>query len=254
VVRSQTVTEDINNTSEARATGGVVGVSANVPEKSQNGAEGARPISSSEQNRKNRSTAYEINRTTTNITRNPGSVKSVTAAVFIAPRLVMPTPVAGADPKAAPAAPEVQKRTPEELTALRQIVVNALGLKAAAGQSVDSLVSLQEISFQSAEHPPAQIEAVQKEERIQGWIEIARPWITIKNTVLVLLVFLRMLSKQRPEPVPIEVLSLSSTSKNNSLANAQSVTPELLNELIRQKPGNIGVALRNWVAEPASKN
>jgi flagellar M-ring protein FliF len=34
----------------------------------------------------------------------------------------------------------------------------------------------------------------------------------------------------------------------------QSITPELLNELIRQKPGNVGAALRNWVAEPASKN
>jgi flagellar M-ring protein FliF len=36
------------------------------------------------------------------------------------------------------------------------------------------------------------------------------------------------------------------------------VTPELLNELIRQKPANVGVALRDWVsASPtatASKN
>lgn len=256
VVRSQTVTEDINNTTEARANGGVVGVSANVPEKGQNGAaEAARPTSSSEQNRKNRTTSYEINRTTTNVTRNPGTVKSVTAAVFIAPRLVPPAaPAAGADPKAAPAAPQEQKRTPEELNALRQIVVNALGLKPLPGQSVDSLVSLQEISFQSTEHAPAQIAAMQNETKIQGWFEMARPWAAIGGAVIVLLVFLRMLSKQRPEPVPVEVLSLSPTSGNNGLANSQAITPELLNELIRQKPGNIGTALRNWVAEPASKN
>ncbi|MEO7414673.1 MAG: flagellar basal-body MS-ring/collar protein FliF [Opitutaceae bacterium] len=254
VVRSQTVTEDINNTSEARANGGVVGVSANVPDKAQNGAETAKPVSSSEQNRKSRTTGYEINRTTTNITRNPGTVKNVTAAVFIAPRLVMPAPVAGADPKAAPAAPQAQKRTPEELAALQQVVINALGLKPSPGQSLDTLVSLQEISFQSAEPAPAQIEAIHNETRIQGWLEVARPWAAIAGAAVVLLVFLRMLSKQRPEQVPVEVLSLSSPSSNGSSANAQAITPEMLNELIRQKPGNIGAALRNWVAEPASKN
>jgi flagellar M-ring protein FliF len=54
--------------------------------------------------------------------------------------------------------------------------------------------------------------------------------------------------------VPVEVLTLSSNNGSHTLSNSQSITPELLNELIRQKPGNIGVALRNWVAEPASKN
>jgi flagellar M-ring protein FliF len=256
VVRSETVTQDVNNSSETRSAGGAVGVSANVPEKaSANGvSDGIRPISSSEQNRKNLSKSYEINRTTTNVTRNPGTVKNVTAAVFIAPRLVMPAPAAGADPKAAPAAPQEQKRTAEELNALRQVVINALGLKPIANQSVDSMVSLQEISFQSAERGPAQIEAVPNETRIQGWVEIARPWAAIAGAVVVLLVFLRMLSKQRPEPVPVEVLSLSSTNGNNALANSQAITPELLTELIRQKPGNVGTALRNWVAEPASKN
>ena len=41
---------------------------------------------------------------------------------------------------------------------------------------------------------------------------------------------------------------------SRSLPNSNSVTPELLNELIRQKPANVGVALRDWVAVPASKN
>jgi flagellar M-ring protein FliF len=63
-----------------------------------------------------------------------------------------------------------------------------------------------------------------------------------------------MLSKVKPEPVPVEVLALKPTSGPNSLSNAQAITPELLNELIRQKPANIGVALRNWVAEPTTKN
>ena len=43
---------------------------------------------------------------------------------------------------------------------------------------------------------------------------------------------------------------------SRSLPNSNSVTPELLNELIRQKPANVGAALRGWMASPnaASKN
>ena len=39
--------------------------------------------------------------------------------------------------------------------------------------------------------------------------------------------------------------------------NVTNVTPEMLNDLIKQKPANIGIALRDWVsagAVPAGKN
>src|SRR3954468_2526006 len=85
VVRSQTITEDVTNASEQRANGGAVGVSANNPDKTSPDS-GARPTSVTEQNRKNRTTTYEINRVTTNTTRNPGTVKNLSAAVFIAQR------------------------------------------------------------------------------------------------------------------------------------------------------------------------
>ena len=147
------------------------------------------------------------------------------------------------------------KRTPEELNALRQVVVNALGLKAAPGQSLDSLVSLQEMEFQpSAERLPAQIAAIQGESRLQGWMELAIRWSAVAGAALVLVVFWRTLSRQKPEPVPVEVLALSPDAAARSLPSANAVTPELLNELIRQKPANVGVALRDWVAAPASKN
>ena len=173
VVRSQTITKDTTNSAEQRTNGGAVGVSANIPEKAAATEPTARPTSTSEQNRENRTTTYEINRTTTNTVRNPGTVKSVSAAVFIAQRTApAATPVAGA-PAAEPA---VQKRTPEELNSLRQLVLNALGLKAAPGQSLDSLVSLQEVPFQSVVQLPAQIEAIQKENRLMGWVEAGSRW------------------------------------------------------------------------------
>ena len=258
VVRSLTQTDDVTNTTEGRASGGAAGVSANVPEKSVGNSDASRPVSTSEQNRKNRTTAYEINKTVTNVTRNPGTVKGVTAAVFISPRMVA-VPSAADAPKGTPApAPQVQKRSQGELDALRQIVINALGLKPIAGQSPDALVSLQELPFQSAAQLPEQFEAAQGETRIQGWIAVASRWAAVGGACLVLFVFLRVLAKQKPEPVPVEVLSLSPEAAARSLPNSNSVTPELLNELIRQKPNTVGVALRDWVSAgapaAASKN
>jgi len=260
VVRSQTQTEDVTNSSEARSAGGATGVSANIPDKNATASEAARPLSTSEQQRKNRTTTYEINRTTTNTTRNPGAIKNVTAAVFIAPRLApAAAPTVGADGKPVPAAPpKIQKRSAQELEALRQIVINALGLKPLAGQMPEALVSLQETEFQVAEHLPAQVEAARSNEtRLQGYFELASRWAAVAGAALVLLVFWRMLKRQKPESVPIEVLSLTPENSSRSIPNASSVTPQMLNDLIRQKPANIGIALRDWVSAdtvPAGKN
>ncbi|MCX6950467.1 MAG: flagellar M-ring protein FliF [Opitutae bacterium] len=253
VVRSQTITEDVTNSAEQRATGGAVGVSANLPEKAGAADPAARPTSTSEQNRKNRTTSYEINRVTTNTTRNPGTVKNLSAAVFIAPRpAVVAAAVAGATPAAPTPAP---KRTAEEMTALRQIVLNALGLKVGPGQSIDSLVSLQEVAFQSVERLPAQIEAIQTESRWMGWTEAASRWAAVGLAVLIFGYFFRLLSKQKPEPVPVEILSLAPTGSGRSLASGGGkVTPEMLNNLIRHKPANIGATLRDWVATPVASN
>ncbi|HWA26046.1 MAG TPA: flagellar basal-body MS-ring/collar protein FliF [Lacunisphaera sp.] len=250
VVRSQTSTEDTNNTTETRASAGAVGVSANVPEKAAvSGAEpaAARPTSNSEQSRKNRTTTYEINRTLTNTTRNPGTVKHVSAAVMVAQRPPLPAgPVAEGQP--APQ-PQPRPRTAEEINALRLVVINALGLKAEPGQSLDTLVTLQEVAF-AAEPVSEQIQAIQAENKWQGWIAAASRWSAVAGAVVVLLVFLRLLSRQKPEPVPVEVLAMPPELAARSLQIGSAVTPEMLNDLIKQKPVNIGTALRDWVGTP----
>lgn len=250
VVRTQSVVEDTSSSAESRSAGGVVGVSANVPEKNP-GTDSARPISNSEQSRKNRTTTYEINRTTLNTTRNPGAVKNLTAAVFIAPRSA---PVAYDAKGVAVPAPEPQKRTAEDLNNLRQVVMNALGLKLAPGQSIDSVVSLQETAFQAPERIPEQISAIEKDNRWQSWIDAGSRWAAVVGAAVVFLVFWRMLGRQKPEPVPIEVLSMTPEAATRALPSSNGITPDLLNELIRQKPANIGVALRDWVAVGTNKN
>ena len=238
VVRSQTVTEDISNSTEAK-TGGTVGVTANTPNPdakaaAAQSAEQQRPSSVTESNRKNRTTSYEIGRVVTNVTRQPGSIKNLTASVFIAERGV------GADGKPI-------RRTAEELQALRQIVINALGLRADAGRNVDALVSLQETAFQT-EPITQQIQKIQSETRMQGWIESASRYVAMAVAGVVLLVFWRMLKKQKIEPVPMELLAEPPDATKRALQTNGMLSPELLNELIRQKPANIGTALRDWVA------
>ncbi|HVW19613.1 MAG TPA: flagellar basal-body MS-ring/collar protein FliF [Opitutaceae bacterium] len=240
VVRSQTKTKDSSNSVESRSNGGTVGISANVPDKAAVAETNTtRPTSSSDQDRENLTTTYEIGRTVTNITRNPGTVRSVTAAVLIAPRAPA---TAGAQPV---------KRTAEELSALRQIVINALGLKAAPGQSLDSLVTVDEMPF-APEPEIQQIQAAQNSGKWIDWVDAARRWGAVVGAAVMFLIFLRMLSKQRIDPVPVEVLSLPPDAAARALPSAAGVTPEVLNDLIRQRPANVGASLRDWVA--ANKN
>ncbi|HEU5081178.1 MAG TPA: flagellar basal-body MS-ring/collar protein FliF [Opitutaceae bacterium] len=241
VVRSQTTVEDTSNTTETRPGGGV-GISANTPDKggegtadaTKNAATPTRPSNVTDSTRKNRTTSYEIGRSVTNVTRQPGTVKSLTASVFLAERGV------GADGKPL-------KRTPEELAALRQIVINALGLKAAPGQSVDSLVSLQEMAFQT-EPISQEIQKIQKETRVQGWLETGSRYIGVVIAAMVLFVFWKMMKKQKVEPVPMELLAEAPDATKRALQTNGTLSPEMLNELIRAKPANIGTALRDWVA------
>lgn len=241
VVRTQTATDDISNTSEQRA-GGAVGVTANTPDQPGAPAQENRPSSLTETNRKNRTTTYEINRTLTSTTRQPGAITHLTAAVFVAQRPAVPA----ADAEAA-SAPVPKPRTPEELQALRQIVVNALGLKPAPGQPLDSIVTLEEVAFQS-DPVAAQVGMIQKETRVQGWIEAASKYLAVGIAALVLFVFWRMLGRQRVEPVPVELLSEPSPESLRAAQGKTFLTPEALNELIQQKPANVSNALRDYLA------
>ncbi len=238
VVRSQTSTEDVSSTAEATG-GGAVGTAANVPAEAAatGGAAGANPLNRTEQNRKNRTTSYEINTTRTSITRNPGAIRSVTAAVFLNQRV-------GGDA----AAPQPQPRSPEELATIRQLVLNALGVKLAAGQTAESVVALQEVAF-AAEPLAAQAEQIRQQNKLQPYIDMGVRFLPIVAAGLLILYFMRRLGREKAEAVPVELLRELPASEQRALTGAPgTVTPELINELIRQKPTNVGTALRDWVA------
>ncbi len=81
IPRTTTLTEEKMDTLTANPSGGAPGVAANSGET--NGAAGT-PANSSKTNKKVQNTSYEINKTISNIMQTPGSVKRVSAAVFVA--------------------------------------------------------------------------------------------------------------------------------------------------------------------------
>ncbi|MEI7776551.1 MAG: hypothetical protein WCK17_17450, partial [Verrucomicrobiota bacterium] len=79
--------------------------------------------------------------------------------------------------------------------------------------------------------------------------------------VILFVAFVRMLGKTKPDEIPMEMLSSQvDTEAQSSLTNGktsspgftQPVTVELINDMIRRKPDNIGAALQNWMSADKS--
>ncbi len=247
VVRSSTLTEESNLGSEGKAAGSAVGATANTPNKStKEDASGADGQKKTEETRKSQTQSYEITRATTNTTKNPGEIRKLTAAVFLALR----TTGTGANAKPEP-------RSAEELKSLRTMVANALGISAAqqaVGQ--EPTVSIQEVAFQST--------PVEKASPLDiSMLETARPWVTPLVAVLIVLFFLRQLKRTPAGAGTVEVLDPEQAALMDRGAIPArlvegggggkprpvkaTVSPEMLNEMIRQKPENVSVALREWM-------
>jgi len=235
VVRSQTNIEESSNSVEKRKSG-VAGVSSNTPDPAP---KDDAPVVATDQNTKNRTTSYEINRVLTNSSRQPGTIRGLSASVFLAQRTVG----VGADAKPQP-------RSAEELQGIRNLVINAIGLKAMVTGTgkVDDLVTIQEAPFQFSLTPGAEASAPRT--RVQAWVEIGGRYAPALIALLAFGFFLRLLKTQRPEAVPLEVIKPPVEEEASEVPAV--VTAASLNEMLRRKPGNIGVALRKWSADSKS--
>jgi flagellar M-ring protein FliF len=225
VLRSETNTEDSTLTNETEAgkpTG--TGVTAN----SANADSGKPGGKNSEQLRKNRALNYEINRVTTNAIRNPGSIANLSAAVFVAAR--------------------EKPRTPAEMESLRKIVSNAIGIKGVDEKEIAKSISLEEVTFQVPVVQPAS--ALDLAMAHSDWIKNG---VAIAIALGLIMMFMRMLKRAAPDQIPIEVLNPppigpGPLEEAEAARNAAVISVEALNEMIRQRPGNIGAALRDWMA------
>lgn len=239
VVRSQTRNDEINKSIEARKDD-TVGVAANTPD---GGAAGptAQLQNSTEENRKNSTVTYEINRRTSEVVKAPGSVRKISAAVFIAKRYEDRDGTLTEMP-----------RSNQELERLRQMVVNALGVDPAFAAGDTPLVSLAETDFVETPDPLA-LNPPSITQEVVKWVDIMRNFVAVGFAAIMFLVFLRMLKRHKPEPISLEVIDESGPSKKGGDI-VPRLTPELLNELIREKPENVSTALRNWALDTSNKS
>ena len=242
VPRQETTIEDTSSTSEkgAKEPPGA-GVAANVPQ--DQAQDGQQTNKSSNTVRSSRTQSYEINKTMTSIVKNPGAITRITAAVFLATK-----PAEAGQPL---------PRTPQQIDALRGMVINALGITVPKGENASNYVSIQEVDFPSTTSKQTPVT-----EQIGGYMELVRPIAALVIAAIVFAIFFIMLRRAKPEEISFELVddttdnpakaalpSGSEEDLNSFLPSAKSlkVSPELLNSLIRQKPENVGATLREWL-------
>jgi flagellar M-ring protein FliF len=231
VARTENIMED--STSTLEKTDGVVavGVGANVPQQPATDPTN-QPTKNSVTTKTSRTQNFEINRTTTNTTKNPGTITRITAAVFLRP----PTPQDG-DTPAAP-------RTPEETNTLRQMVANALGVTARTPEELDRLVSITELPFA----PVADL-GLAPESGLSNLWDFIGPAAALLLAGTVFLVFFWAIHKTKPEQITFELIEEDSPQLNLlPQAKDHKISPELLNDLIRQKPENVSATIREWLS------
>jgi len=240
VLRSSTVTEDSNVSSETRDTR-VVGATANTPTAqgtAPTAEGGAGPTTSSQQKRTSKTEAYEIARSTINTVKNPGDIRRISAAVFVAMRAT-----------GTGEARQTQPRSAEEMDNLRRMVVTALGVPANGAQPADQAVTIQEVDF--APDPFAeQTVAMAQDAKMRNWFDIGRNALAVIVGIGALLYFMRLLKNSKAEAISLEVYNPAGAGAGPRKIDLEggSVTPELLNELIKQKPDNVGITLKQWMS------
>lgn len=235
VPRTENVMEDVSNSVESGGNQQPVGVVANIPAPNQQAGAGAPPTRTVNTSRTSRTTNFEINRTITNLTRAPGSISRLTAAVFVSPK-------SPEQPNAQPA-----PRTPEEIAALRQVVAHALGITTRTPEEMERLISIVETPIQ-----PVVTAGLPQPTGIKG-LDQLWPAVALAAALIIFIAFFLALRKTKPEQITFELIEDEPAPPPPPalLPNRKDhkISPELLNELIQQKPENVGVTIRQWLAQ-----
>jgi flagellar M-ring protein FliF len=240
VIRNETTTDDTLTTNESEPGAQPVGATANLNTPDAGGKNNTK---TSDQQKKNKTTTFEINKVVLNSVKSPGSVSRLTAAVVVAPD---PLSAQEKDPKKA------EKKTEDRKAMLRGMVANALGVKGTE-EELKRVVSIEEMPFSEL---PATEQGIM--DMIARNTDLLRDAGAVLVAVLLFGAFVRMLRKTKPDEIPMEMLSSQTEpeteavgslpgGQQSSFSAPQPVTVDLINDMIRRKPENIGAALRNWI-------
>jgi flagellar M-ring protein FliF len=182
---------------------------------------------------------FEINRIVSNMMQTPGGIKRLSAAVFVAAR----SSITGTNRVAV-------QRTPEEMQKIRRIVQSALGIQENDPNRHDE-ITVEEMPFneQIATELTRQLDT---DRRRQWWWEAAKSVVYPLLALGLLASFWWAFHKTPATDIPIGVpiKDFAGTGNGHAAAPARSTTgsdADVLNQLIRENPGNMTHALRSWM-------
>ena len=238
VVRKENTQENQVVSSETSKQG-VVGEEANVAGGSQDTSKD-NVLSNSNETKKTKDTTYEISRTTIETVKNPGAIQDLTAAVFLALRFV----------DNGQGVLEPQPRSEAELNTVRMMVVNALGIVYENDQELGRKITIQETEF--APNVLSNDLAGGGSFSLPVVMDSMRSVIAVVISIVMLLFFFRMIRSAANSSDRMEILPPDGSGNGGDGLGGKakdvtpSISPELLNELIKQNPDKVSSALKNW--------
>ena len=232
VPRTTTSDKDDATTVETQPQSNAAGMGANVPNVSQDATQQEPITAQSDEKRESKTTDFEISRTLKEEMQEPGAIIGRSAAVLIAK---------GESP-----------RTDAQIQNIHDAVVNAIG---ARFDQVDlaTHVTVHEVDFLPAFVGPGG-ETLNNFQRIlDTYGPHLKNLLGIVLALVIFVVFLRMIKKFKPNEAEVQVLGEDDQQYlSGTKALGRGLTPELLNDLIQEKPDNVSVALRKYL-ESGSK-
>lgn len=190
----------------------------------------------SDEERRSRQQDFEIDRTITNINREPGSIRNTTVSVFLAAR------------RSADGETE-NPRSAAELAALRALVANAVGIPLSAAEA--GAVTIQETVFSHSNDVMVLASGMGSLMEISTLLGFRDELVGIVLTLFLFFAFLFLYRKSKSQHSVLDDLQdhLETTVQKKTNPGLPEVTPDLLNELIKQKPDHAATTLKNWLEQ-----
>jgi flagellar M-ring protein FliF len=233
VPRTQTTDKDNATTVETQPQNNATGMGANVPAASQDATEQEAIMAKSDESRESKTTDYEISRNLTEKVQEPGAIIGRSAAVLIAK---------GETP-----------RTADEISSIHEAVVNAIGARFDKEADLTTHVTVHEVVFQPAFVGPAGETLNQFQNFVETWGPHLKTLLGVVIAIAMFVIFIRMLKKFKPNEAEVQVLDEDDQQMLSGTRTLGSgLTPELLNDLIQEKPDNVGTALRRYLETGSS--
>lgn len=217
VVRTQTINDETVETVNMTPPGGAPGVQTNAPSGETNAVASATPSNRNTTHKKVANNQYEINKMTSNFTQSAGAVKKITAAVFV-------------------------KQTTNQIDTARlgEGIANVLGIEYNTND-------VRVVAMPFNDQPSAElIQKMDKEEARQVWWTLGKGAIYPLLTVVILIIFWRMLRKTSTESITLGVPVGPGAEANG--AKEPVISVDALNQLIRENPNNMTQAIRSWMS------